>query len=102
MNHIKYLSDYVSICERPDRLGTDFFKNDFIHGGSNCNICSRLLANHNKKVYEEEMTYDHNRDLRAKEKKSETDTEDLFFIGFASGVVMTFIVMLILMDMGLF
>lgn len=54
MSHIRYMSDNLTICQKPNRLGYDFVVLDTKEGES-CRVCSDLLFTHNLREYEREM-----------------------------------------------
>lgn len=64
-NHILYLSDKRPVCEDPERLGNDFVLNN--SGSFPCPDCSALLFTHNKKAYEDELSYNHNHRLHTED-----------------------------------
>jgi hypothetical protein len=58
MRHIRYFSDRIPICEKPERL--DWKGGEFVVADSgidpepHCKDCGPLLAAHNKREYEKE------------------------------------------------
>lgn len=55
MNHIHYLSDNLTICQVPDRLGDDFVVQGPRTDEGSCHVCTDLLFTHNLREYEREQ-----------------------------------------------
>lgn len=54
MNHIHYMSDNLTICQKPNRLGYDFVVLQTKSEEDSCRVCSDLLFAHNLREYERE------------------------------------------------
>lgn len=52
--HILYLSDLTSVCDKPDRLGTDWVVGADSSMLPSCKLCTALLFAHNQGEFEKE------------------------------------------------
>ena len=80
MNHIHYLSDNLTICQKPHRLGYDFVVQGTQPGDESCKVCSALLFAHNLREYEREQRPHIYMETRVE------DTNDSFTKGLLVGI----------------
>lgn len=63
MKHILFMNDKTPVCENPARLDTfdsPVIVEDLLAIEKSCPDCNAALITHNKKAFEDELTYDYN------------------------------------------